>query len=34
MKTLIANGKYKAILAKWGIQQGAIAKPVINGATS
>ena len=34
MKTLIANGKYKAILTKWGIQQGAIAKPVINGATS
>jgi polar amino acid transport system substrate-binding protein len=34
MKTLVANGKYKAILAKWGIQQGAITKPVINGATS
>ena len=34
MKTLIANGKYKAILTKWGVQDGAITKPVINGATS
>jgi polar amino acid transport system substrate-binding protein len=34
MKKLIANGKYKAILAKWGTQQGAITKPVTNGATS
>ena len=34
MKTLIKNGKYKAILAKWGIQSGAIAKPTIDGAVS
>ena len=34
MKTLIANGKYKAILAKWGVTSGAIAKPAINGAVS
>ena len=34
MKTLIANGKYKAILVKWGIQSGAIAKPTIDGAVS
>ena len=34
MKALIANGKYKAILTKWGIEQGAITTPAINGATS
>ena len=34
LKELIANGKYKAILEKWGIQEGAITSPTINGATS
>lgn len=34
LKELIANGKYKAILEKWGIQEGAISNPTINGATS
>jgi polar amino acid transport system substrate-binding protein len=34
MKTLIRNGTYASILKKWGIQDGAISKPVINGATS
>jgi polar amino acid transport system substrate-binding protein len=34
MKVLIANGKYKAILAKWGIQSGAINTPAINAAIS
>jgi polar amino acid transport system substrate-binding protein len=34
MKALIANGTYKKILDKWGIQAGAISNPVINGATS
>lgn len=34
MKTLIANGTYNTILTKWGVQSGAIATPVINGATS
>jgi polar amino acid transport system substrate-binding protein len=34
LKDLIANGKYKEILAKWGISDGAITNPVINGATS
>jgi polar amino acid transport system substrate-binding protein len=34
MKHLIANGTYAKILKKWGIQAGAITKPVINGATS
>ncbi len=34
VKKLIAGGQYKAILAKWGIQSGAITTPVINGATS
>ena len=34
LKELIANGKYKAILEKWGIQDGAITEPKINGATS
>src|SRR5579864_6359765 len=31
---LIKNGKYKQILTKWGIQQGAISSPKINGAIS
>jgi polar amino acid transport system substrate-binding protein len=34
IKNLIANGEYKAILTKWGVEAGAIASPVINGATS
>jgi polar amino acid transport system substrate-binding protein len=34
LKQLIANGKYKAILEKWGIQEGAISNPKINGAVS
>jgi polar amino acid transport system substrate-binding protein len=34
LKALMANGRYKAILKKWGIQSGAISKPVINGAKS
>jgi len=32
LKKLIANGTYKAILTKWGIQAGGITKPRINGA--
>jgi polar amino acid transport system substrate-binding protein len=31
---LIADGQYKTILEKWGVQAGAIDTPVINGATS
>jgi polar amino acid transport system substrate-binding protein len=34
MKVLVRDGKYKAILTKWGIQEGAIANPKINGAVS
>ena len=34
VKELIANGTYKTILTKWGIQAGAITNPKINGATS
>jgi polar amino acid transport system substrate-binding protein len=34
LKELIANGKYKAILEKWGIQSGAITEPKTNGAIS
>ncbi len=34
MKTLIKNGTYMNILKKWGIQEGAIHNPTINGATS
>jgi polar amino acid transport system substrate-binding protein len=34
VKQLIADGQYKQILTKWGIQDGAITDPVINGATS
>ncbi|MFF7632773.1 ABC transporter substrate-binding protein [Kitasatospora sp. NPDC008050] len=32
--SLMANGVYKAILTKWGVQAGAIDQSVINGATS
>jgi polar amino acid transport system substrate-binding protein len=34
IKALIADGTYKTILTKWGIESGAITNPVINGATS
>jgi polar amino acid transport system substrate-binding protein len=34
LKVLIANGEYHAILAKWGLEDGAIATPTINGAKS
>jgi polar amino acid transport system substrate-binding protein len=34
LKQLMADGSYKAILTKWGIQSGAISNPKINGATS
>jgi polar amino acid transport system substrate-binding protein len=34
LKALIADGTYAKILKKWGIEAGAIAHPVINGATS
>jgi polar amino acid transport system substrate-binding protein len=34
LKKLMANGKYKAILTKWGVQAGAITNPKINGAIS
>jgi polar amino acid transport system substrate-binding protein len=34
LKVLMANGKYLAILTKWGIQSGAITNPKINGAIS
>ncbi len=32
MKNLIAGGQYAAILKKWGLDEGAITDPVINGA--
>src|SRR5262249_20824144 len=34
LKHLMADGTYKKILTKWGIQSGAIDNPMINGATS
>ena len=34
LKALMANGKYMAILKKWGIADGAISNPKINGAIS
>jgi len=34
VKALMANGTYKSILTEWGIQDGAISNPTINGATS
>jgi polar amino acid transport system substrate-binding protein len=34
LKALIASGSYGQILAKWGVQSGAITTPKINGATS
>jgi len=34
LKELMSNGTYTTILQKWGIQQGAITNPTINGAIS
>jgi polar amino acid transport system substrate-binding protein len=34
IKELISNGVYKRILDKWGIADGAVSAPQINGATS
>jgi polar amino acid transport system substrate-binding protein len=34
VKALMANGTYMRILDKWGVQDGAITNPVVNGATS
>jgi polar amino acid transport system substrate-binding protein len=34
LKLLMANGTYTKILEKWGVQDGAISSPVINGAAS
>jgi polar amino acid transport system substrate-binding protein len=34
LKQLMSTGKYKEILEKWGIQEGAITDPKINGAIS
>jgi polar amino acid transport system substrate-binding protein len=34
VKTLISNGTYAKIMAKWGVQAGAITTPGINGAIS
>jgi polar amino acid transport system substrate-binding protein len=34
LKVLMSDGKYRAILQKWGVAEGAISKPTINGAIS
>jgi polar amino acid transport system substrate-binding protein len=34
LEHLIETGDYKAIASNWGVEQGMITKPVINGATS
>ncbi len=34
LKVLMKDGTYKSILSKWGIEQGAISNPKINGALS
>ncbi len=34
LEHLIETGDYKTIASNWGVEQGMIAKPVINGATS
>jgi polar amino acid transport system substrate-binding protein len=34
VKAMIADGSYTQILTKWGVQDGAITNPTINGATS
>jgi polar amino acid transport system substrate-binding protein len=33
LKAIMANGTYSKILAKWGLQSGALSSPTINGAT-
>lgn len=33
LKAIIANGEYNKVLAKWGLQSGAISSPKIDGAT-
>lgn len=34
LKAVMADGEYSQIMTKWGIQDGAITNPVIDGATS
>lgn len=34
VKAIMANGRYKAILDKWGVEQGGITNPGLNEATS
>ncbi|MCX4746793.1 ABC transporter substrate-binding protein [Kitasatospora sp. NBC_01287] len=34
VESLMANGTYKAILTKWGVQAGAVDTSTVNGATS
>jgi polar amino acid transport system substrate-binding protein len=34
VKALVDDGTYKAILDKWGVANGAINNPVINGASA
>jgi polar amino acid transport system substrate-binding protein len=34
LTTLMTNGTYSSILAKWGLQGGALTNPKINGALS
>ena len=34
IKELMSDGVYAKILAKWGLQAGAISTPAINGALS
>jgi polar amino acid transport system substrate-binding protein len=34
LEAVMKDGTYASILSKWGIQSGALSKPVINGATS
>ncbi len=34
VKAVMASGQYKKILDKWGVEQGAISDPTLNGATS
>ena len=33
-KTIMGNGEYMRILTKWGVQQGAVKAPKVNGASS
>jgi polar amino acid transport system substrate-binding protein len=34
LEQVMQNGEYKQVLTKWGVEAGAIEKPVINGAVS